>query len=263
LAKSFQWFPLFVLLTLSSPGLTVQTESDSRPAWVGRWEKAKGLESQGAYLEAKEIYESLLKEGGLGKKTRSIQREYDALRMKIFFSAVEIPNSFFHPVIAGDTLYELAKKYGTTVELLEKSNGISEGRIYPGMKLKVPRAQFSIAIEKHANRLTLLADGQLLKRYRIATGADGSTPAGTFKIVNKLKDPTWFHAGAIVPPDSPENILGSRWLGFDLAGYGIHGTTLPGTIGTQASKGCIRMLNADVEEIYALVPIGAQVVVKE
>jgi len=40
-------------------------------------------------------------------------------------------------------------------------------------------------------------------------------------------NPTWFKAGAVVPAESPENVLGTRWMGFDLAGYGIHGTTEP------------------------------------
>ena len=234
----------------------------SSPAWVSNWEKAKELEKQGAYLKAREIYEALVQEPSLGRKARAIRKEYQALQMKILFSKIETPESLFHTVEPGDTLYEIAKKYGTTVELLQKSNGISGDKIYPGMKLKVTRAKFSILVEKQANRLILFVDGKPLKTYKVATGVEGSTPEGTFKIINKLKDPAWFHAGAVVPPDHPGNILGSRWLGFDLPGYGIHGTTLPQTVGTQASKGCIRMLNTDVEEIYTLVSTGTEVVVK-
>lgn len=240
-----------------------QQEAAGESSWLPLWEKAKGLESQGAYLKAKEIYESLLQQEALGPRARSIQKEYEALKMKLLFSPLETPESFFHTVVRGDTLFELAKKYRTTGELLQRSNGLSGDRIYPGVKLKVTRTEFSLVIEKRRNRLVLFADGKPLKRYRVSTGINGSTPSGTFKIVNKLKDPTWFHAGAIVPPESPENILGSRWLGFDLAGYGIHGTTLPETIGTYSSRGCIRMFNPDVEEIYTLVPVGTRVLVKE
>jgi len=179
------------------------------------------------------------------------------------FSKLETLDSVLHTVVPGDTLSELAQKYGTTVELLRGQNKISGDRIYVGMKLKVTQARFSIRIDKNRNLLVLLADEKPLKRYRVATGIEGSTPAGTFKIINKLEKPTWFHAGAVVPPDSPDNILGSRWLGFDSPGYGIHGTTLPETIGTQASKGCIRMLNSDVEELYAVVPLGTEVLVRD
>lgn len=172
-------------------------------------------------------------------------------------------NTFFHTVESGDTLGKLAKKYGTTVELLKRTNRLSGDRIYPDMKLKVFRARFSVRVEKRRNRLILLANGKPIHRYQVATGEKGSTPVGVFKIVNKLKNPTWFHTGLVLPPTSPANILGSRWLGFDLSGYGIHGTTLPQTIGTQASNGCIRMLNAEVEALYDLLPTGTRVVVSD
>jgi len=254
----------FLVLGLPSGVGAYPPEATPKPPWLRLWEKAKDLETQGSYREAKELYEALLKRPvPSARARRSIRRQYEALQVKIIFSGVETPDSFFHTVVLGDTLSELAKKYGTTVELLQKSNGIKGDRIYPGMKLKVTQAKFSMVVEKNSNHLTLLADDRPLKRYRVATGTEDSTPTGTFKIVNKLKDPTWFHEGSAIPPESPENILGSRWLGFDLAGYGIHGTTLPKTIGTRASKGCIRMLNEEVEEIYTLVPAGTRVTIKE
>jgi lipoprotein-anchoring transpeptidase ErfK/SrfK len=233
------------------------------PDWVSVWEEARRLAGQGDYLEAKRLYESLLEEpASLGSQVQTIREEYEALRVNLLFSPLETPDSFFHTIEPGDSLYELAKKYNTTVALLRKSNGIKGDTIIAGKKLKIPKSEFSIVIQKRRNRLTLLADGEPFKHYKVATGTDGSTPAGSFKIVNKLENPTWYHAGAVVPPDSPDNILGTRWLGFDTPGYGIHGTTLPETIGTQSSKGCVRMLNEDVEELYDIVPVGTDVVVK-
>lgn len=240
-----------------------QTTAPSAPAWFPRWEKAKGLVEKGAYLEAKYVYESLLQGKELGARRASIRREYEDLQIKILFSPLATADTLFHPVVSGETLSEIAKRYGTTVELLKKSNGLPSDMIYPGMKLKVTQARFSIKVTKRRNRLTLLADGEPLKTYRVATGEGGSTPAGVFKIVNKLEHPTWFHAGEVLAPHSPQNILGTRWLGFDLPGYGIHGTTLPETLGTHSSRGCIRMHNQDVEEIYALLPRGTEVTVTE
>ncbi len=237
-------------------------EPVTHPSWRSEWKKAKTLEKEGSYLEAKEVYDSFLQKEHLGRKKRIILKEYEDLQMKILFSKVETPASILHTVVPGDTLYGIAKKYGTTVELLQKSNGISGDQIYPGTKLKVNQSKFSILVEKKSNRLTLSAGGKPVKIYRVATGAGGSTPEGTFKIINRLKDPTWFHSGQAIPADHPENILGSRWLGFDSPGYGIHGTTLPQTIGMQASKGCVRMHNSDVEELYTLIPVGTEVTIK-
>ncbi len=257
----------FLIFLIAAPSLAkgegVQAVPPAKPAWALRWEKAKDLVGQGSLLEAERVYEALLQLERLGKNKAKIREEYEALKVKIIFSPLETPDSLFHTIAPGDTLSHLAKKYGTTVQLLQRSNGISGDRIYAGKKLKVTKLKFSLLVEKAASRMTLLADGEPLKRYRVATGEKGSTPPGEFKIVNKLENPTWFNEGKVIPPESPENILGTRWLGFDLPGFGIHGTTLPETIGKQASKGCIRMLDPDVEEIYALLPVGTAVAVRE
>ncbi len=187
----------------------------------------------------------------------------EAGKTQSLFSRIETLDHLTHTINPGDTLAGLAKKYGTTVELLRKNNGVSGDKIYAGMKLKVPTAQFSVRVDRRTNRLLILADDKPLKRYKVATGREDRTPPGTFKIINKLENPTWYNAGAVVPPDSPKNILGTRWMGFDKPGYGIHGTTLPETIGAYSSKGCIRMLNSEVEELYAILPLGTQVLVKE
>ena len=55
------------------------------------------------------------------------------------------------------------------------------------------------------------------------------------------------------------NPLGTRWLGLNLKGYGIHGTNRPDSIGRNASHGCIRMRNREIEELFRMVAIGDQV----
>ena len=62
-------------------------------------------------------------------------------------------------------------------------------------------------------------------------------------------------------PLGPDNILGSRWMGFDLSEYGIHGTTEPETLGQQITQGCVRMSNAEVKELFAIIPVGTEVTV--
>jgi len=54
----------------------------------------------------------------------------------------------------------------------------------------------------------------------------------------------------------PHNPVGTRWMGLSKAGYGIHGTNEPMSIGKAASHGCIRMAKADLEELYPLVSEG-------
>jgi lipoprotein-anchoring transpeptidase ErfK/SrfK len=62
-------------------------------------------------------------------------------------------------------------------------------------------------------------------------------------------------------PGGPDNPLGARAIYLGSSIYRIHGTNEPKSIGKAASSGCIRMLNADVEELYPFVKRGASVIV--
>ncbi len=184
-------------------------------------------------------------------------------RWKALFSKEIAPDSITYTVKSGDSLYVLARKHHTTVDFIKKINGLKSDNIYPKMKLKIHTAPFSIQIDKSKNILILYSNGEAVKKYSVATGKKNCTPTGEFKITDKLVHPTWFKTGAILPPGSPENALGTRWMGFDKPAYGIHGTIEPKSIGTQASEGCIRMLNEEVEELYNIVPVGTKVIVRD
>lgn len=228
------------------------------------WAKAKDFQAQDRLLEAQAQYEAALQESNIpAEKQKQIQKEYENLNFKIIFSSVLFPGSESYEVVPGDSLYRIAKKKGTTVELIKKINQLRSDTIFAGKKFKLITGEFKIRVDKSDNTLVLYLDDKPVKTYRVATGADNNTPVGEFKIINKLVDPTWYYEGAVIPFGSPENILGTRWMGFDLESYGIHGTTLPETIGTQASLGCIRMLNAEVEELYDMLPLGVQVKVQD
>jgi len=184
-------------------------------------------------------------------------------RWKALFSKEITPDSIAYTVKPGDSLYVLARKNHTTVDLIKKSNGLKGDNIYPKMKLKIHTAPFSIRIDKSKNVLVLYSNNEAVKKYSVATGKKNCTPVGEFKIADKLVHPTWFKTGAVLPPGSPENALGTRWMGFDKPAYGIHGTIEPKSIGTQASEGCIRMLNEEVEELYSIVPVGTKVTIQD
>jgi L,D-transpeptidase ErfK/SrfK len=120
-----------------------------------------------------------------------------------------------------------------------------------------PKRRIVISIPDR--KLALLEDGQLVKIYPTAVGAPASpSPAGSFKIVQRIPDPTWYGPGVVVPPGKA-NPLGTRWLGLSRKSYGIHGTNNPRSIGRRASHGCIRMRNADVEEVFERVKVGDEV----
>ncbi len=108
-------------------------------------------------------------------------------------------------------------------------------------------------------KLVLFEGDQAVKVYDVAVGKPSTpTPQGEFQIVQRIPHPTWFGPNIVVAPGK-NNPLGTRWLGLSVAGYGIHGTNVPSSIGKAASHGCIRMRNEDVEELFELVGVGVKV----
>jgi hypothetical protein len=107
------------------------------------------------------------------------------------------------------------------------------------------------------DRKLVLIEGGMVKRvYPVAVGKPSTpSPAGQFTIVRQVSNPSYAHKGKVVNP-GPKNPVGSRWMGLNRKGYGIHGTNEPDSIGKAASHGCIRMSKGDLEELYAFVRVG-------
>ncbi len=119
-----------------------------------------------------------------------------------------------------------------------------------------PAPERRIVVSIPDRKLARVENGQVVKIYGTATGAPTTpSPSGTFKIVQRVPNPTWYHAGQVVKPGK-NNPVGTRWIGLSQKGYGIHGTNAPASIGHNVSHGCIRMRNRDVEALFERVKIG-------
>ncbi len=223
--------------------------------------QAQELLAGGKMLEAKAIYQQIVSEHPDFKNIDQAEQELYSLSMKILLSNIATPSTAAHDVVSGDTLGKICKQYNVTTDLVKASNGMSTDVVRVGQKLRIWTGKFSINVNKSQNVLMLKSDNEVVKVYSVSTGANNSTPVGTFKIVSKLIDPVWYKAGAAIPPESPDNVLGSRWMGFDLPSYGIHGTVQPDKIGQQVTSGCVRMRNSDVEELYKIVPMRTEVTI--
>lgn len=120
-----------------------------------------------------------------------------------------------------------------------------------------------IMVSRGQQRITLYRLGEPVRTYTVSTGKPETvTPLGWWKIVEKR------HV-------TPAGVYGTRWLGWERWNprtaryewysesppFGIHGTDEPEKIGTAVSSGCIRLRNADVEEVYDLIPVGTYVLV--
>lgn len=107
--------------------------------------------------------------------------------------------------------------------------------------------------------------------YPIAVPREQSRWSGVTSVSRKAVNPPWTPTAQMrrenpklphfVPGGHPQNPLGVRALYLGASMYRIHGTDAPWTIGTAASKGCIRMYNEDVLDLYPRVPMGTRVTV--
>lgn len=108
----------------------------------------------------------------------------------------------------------------------------------------------NILITKNSRQLTLFNGNTPLRQFPVAIGKPSTpTPVGNFAIATKIIN--------------PGGVLGSRWMGLNYDAYGIHGTNRPWLIGQMVSNGCIRMHNAHVEEVFALINIGTPVFIRD
>jgi lipoprotein-anchoring transpeptidase ErfK/SrfK len=123
-----------------------------------------------------------------------------------------------------------------------------------------------IWISRGSNTLRLYDGVRFVRTFGVATGqSQYPTPSGLWEIVDMQRDPWWrppdspWAQGLKPIPPGPGNPLGTRWMGLNAAGVGIHGTPDAASIGYSASHGCIRMHIPDAEWLFTHVDIGTQV----
>lgn len=147
---------------------------------------------------------------------------------------------------------------------------VDQGKAGPQATAKQQQNNYKIEIVKGRpdnkkdakyNKLYLYTNDKVTHVYSVATGRSKDlTPEGTFPLVVKIVKPGWKD----IPGGDPRNPLGTRWMGLELNGdrgrtYGIHGTNKPESIGSNASSGCVRMHNKDVEQLFNIVYEGTPV----
>ena len=129
----------------------------------------------------------------------------------------------------------------------------------------------TIVVRTNERRLYLVLGGGAAIRYPVAVGRPGKQWAGTASVDGKYVEPAWSppdevardnpRLPRVIAGGSPRNPMGARALTLDRGQYAIHGTNAPGSIGTFASYGCIRMHNADVIDLFERVEVGTTVLV--
>ena len=127
-----------------------------------------------------------------------------------------------------------------------------------------------IVIRRSVNELRLYDGRSLVHTFGVATGQSVyPTPLGTWHIADMQLNPWWrppnspWAKGLQPIPPGPGNPLGTRWMGLDAPGVGIHGTPDDASIGYSASHGCIRMHIPDAEWLFHHVHVGTPVIITD
>jgi lipoprotein-anchoring transpeptidase ErfK/SrfK len=129
----------------------------------------------------------------------------------------------------------------------------------PSLPAAHPAPVRRIVVSIPDRKLALLENDHIVKVYSVAIGAPESpSPSGEFQIVQRLENPTYFRPGVVIGPGS-SNPLGTRWMGLNVKGFGIHGTNRPSSVGKNASHGCVRLRNRDMEDLFSRVHVGDRV----
>jgi L,D-transpeptidase ErfK/SrfK len=179
---------------------------------------------------------------------------------------------FSYSVLPGDYLKKIGARFGVSVAVLARDNGIADpDLIMPGQSIWVdnrhivPEAlQTGIVINLPQRMLFYFRDGKLISAYPAGLGRPGwPTVQGVFHVSRLEKNPVWMVPKSIqeemaresqvvkarVPP-GPDNPLGSFWIGLDAPGYGIHGTIAPASVYDFQSHGCIRLHGDDIAQLF-------------
>jgi len=225
----------------------------------------------GALYEARAALTEVYSSGRFTDEERTdIEDRMIDLNKKLLFGRTKAPDTFVYKVKSGDTLSKIALKTKVDVGIIKAMNKLKTDNIYIDQLLKLSQGTWSIRIDKSRFILLVMYEGSAVLRYSIAIGADDQTPTGEFKIQTKIKNPTFYKTlenglKKSIPHGDPENVLGSRWMGFagDWSSYGIHGTTDEASIGSATSKGCVRMHNKEIENLFEWVPRGMIVTIQD
>jgi len=263
----------------ATPPRFVAPPTGDPDAFTDAIRQGMGLIERGDYVAGRAALSQLLVAAGDRLRARDAQAIRDTLasiNQRLIFSKESAPNDPLtrqYTVKSGDLLLKVAPRYSIPYPLIELVNDVAANRIRVGQSLKMIKGPFHAVVDCSDFRMDLFLEGPdgqpvYIRSFPVGLGEQGSTPIGNWVVRKggKISNPAWTNprTGKFYAADHPDNPLGQYWIALDgidaatseLKGYGIHGTIEPDTIGTEASMGCVRLADADIELVYKLLVGG-------
>ena len=249
--------------------------SDHAKAMV---KEALKLRDDGKIIQARELLNNTLNEKLSPNMRSAVKLQLSKLAEKWLFSDTVYPEDNLtttYEVQRGDLLQNIAKTYKVPHEIIMRINGINDPkRLMAGQKIKVIEGPFNVVVYKSNFTMDLYLQNKYIKTYRVGLGkVDRETPSGRWRVEasGKMIEPSWYdeETNRNYDASDPDYPLGSRWIAIEgmddntrnRSGFAIHGTKEPESIGTRSSRGCIRLFNGDVVEVYNMLYGGISEVI--
>lgn len=255
-------------------------------------ESAQRSVAQGRLVEARAALNALLYDRSLSAPERAgLRAQIAAINETLFFGPVVYEGDPLMTTLTvkdGDRLSRMVQSQSVPTDwrFVQRVNRLANaGAIRAGQRLKSVKVPLHAVVHKKDFRLDLYAgaplapgatgfsaygpDGQaegwtFIRSFRVGLGAGNGTPTGMFVVraASKELNPRWVNPRTreVFERDDPKNPIGEHWLGLDgvddqsrpFAGYGLHGTIDPESIGLERSMGCVRMLPDDIALVWEL-----------
>jgi lipoprotein-anchoring transpeptidase ErfK/SrfK len=260
--------------TANPGGVSERTAAQALQA-VKLFEQGRSAWQAKKYLAARDALSDAVKLGLMPEQEKQARQMLNEAADQWLFSRDIYEGDEFcrlYKVASGDMLVNLQKQFAVPYKLLMRVNNITnENNVPAGKSIKVVQGPFHVLVDRSRFMMSVYLGDVLVRSYKVGLGKTGrQTPTGLWKVKLKQENPAWYdaEAGKNYLPNDPENPLGERWIAIeglegpaeDRTGFGIHGTIKPDEIGKAASRGCIRLYNGDVRELYDLLMEGQSLV---
>jgi hypothetical protein len=194
------------------------------------------------------------------------ERKIGDINTTLIFANRAMPEKTKHRIEEGDLVVNLTKRYGNTQDYLLKVNGIERPD-----QLRLDREiwvldhpAFELTVFRKSGSAVLMLDGFFFKRYAVKVGRPDDVPNGTYAVRSRTRKTVYRGS------EDDTTSLNVAWLSLaatgdssDVPGLGLHGTWSEASLGRQVNAGRIGFSNTDIDELYVLLPGGAQVYVTD
>ncbi len=215
------------------------------------------------------------------EQRKFVKDKLSELADKWLFNRTVYPDDLLcdtYQVGKGEILASIGEKYKVPYQILMQVNNITNPRsLQASQHIKVIKGPFSAKVYRSTFTMDIYLQNTFVRSFIVGLGLPGKeTPTGIWRVAadGKMERPIWYDEieNKTYYPEDTDYPLGSRWIGLEglegeaksRDGFAIHGTKEPQQLGTQGSRGCIRLENGNVILVYnMLFPVDSLVEVTD